>query len=288
MPKNEKVREKMLVKYAVVVAMLFVMGCAFASLPPQVNAAGNVIVLSHYGYFEPYFKIYWVLGEVKNVGDTPVTNVIVNVTFYDASDVFINSSQTFILWVDPFNPPYSFVLLPGAKVPFQLVMFPELSGSERVDHYDITVSFEDYPAGKPTELEITPAGCWIDANTSILHVNGTITNTGTNTQDYTYVYVTGYDSTGAPIGYAVWNKNDLGPGEVAPFDIEVTVYVIATPPKTIATYAITAQSSQYAVESEYNGIVPEFPTWTSMLLILIVLTVAIAIYKRRLLKTPIH
>ena len=35
-------------------------------------------------------------------------------------------------------------------------------------------------------------------------------------------------------------------------------------------------------------IVPEFPTWTSMLLILIVLSVAIAIYKRRLPKTPIH
>jgi len=35
-------------------------------------------------------------------------------------------------------------------------------------------------------------------------------------------------------------------------------------------------------------IVPEFPTWTSMLLILIVLSVAIAIYKRRLPKTPTH
>ena len=33
-------------------------------------------------------------------------------------------------------------------------------------------------------------------------------------------------------------------------------------------------------------IVPEFPSWTSMLLVLIVLAVAIAIYKRRLLKTP--
>jgi parallel beta-helix repeat protein len=39
---------------------------------------------------------------------------------------------------------------------------------------------------------------------------------------------------------------------------------------------------------DHYPIVPEFPTWTSMLLILIVLTVAIAIYKRRLLKTPIH
>ena len=35
-------------------------------------------------------------------------------------------------------------------------------------------------------------------------------------------------------------------------------------------------------------LIPEFPTWTSMLPILIVLTVTVIIYKRRLLKTPIH
>ena len=41
--------------------------------------------------------------------------------------------------------------------------------------------------------------------------------------------------------------------------------------------------STYEVE-----IIPEFPAWTSILLILIVLTVAIVIYKRRLPKTPTH
>jgi len=35
-------------------------------------------------------------------------------------------------------------------------------------------------------------------------------------------------------------------------------------------------------------IIPEFPTWTSMLLALIMLTIAVTTYKRRLLKTPIH
>ena len=35
-------------------------------------------------------------------------------------------------------------------------------------------------------------------------------------------------------------------------------------------------------------VVPEFPTWTSILLILIVLTIAVVIYKRRILITPIH
>jgi hypothetical protein len=36
----------------------------------------------------------------------------------------------------------------------------------------------------------------------------------------------------------------------------------------------------------WSDIIPEFPTWTSMLLMLIMLTVATALYKRRLLKTP--
>jgi len=38
----------------------------------------------------------------------------------------------------------------------------------------------------------------------------------------------------------------------------------------------------------WSDVIPEFPTWTSMPLMLIVLTVVIAIYKRRLIKTPIH
>ena len=36
------------------------------------------------------------------------------------------------------------------------------------------------------------------------------------------------------------------------------------------------------------AIIPEFPAWTSIILILVLLTVATAIYKRRLLKTPIR
>jgi len=44
-----------------------------------------------------------------------------------------------------------------------------------------------------------------------------------------------------------------------------------------------------AIHAQDNySIFPEFPTWTSILLILIVLIVTTAIYKRRLLETPIH
>jgi len=47
-------------------------------------------------------------------------------------------------------------------------------------------------------------------------------------------------------------------------------------------------SMSYKITESSVWTVPEFPTWTSMLLILTVLTVSIAIYKRKLLKTPIH
>jgi len=44
----------------------------------------------------------------------------------------------------------------------------------------------------------------------------------------------------------------------------------------------------YTHPTETVIIIPEFPTWTSMLLVLIILTVTMVICKRRLLKTPIH
>lgn len=50
----------------------------------------------------------------------------------------------------------------------------------------------------------------------------------------------------------------------------------------------TYDHSIQEVQTKGIHVIPEFPTWASMLLIPIVLTVAIAIYKRRILKTPIH
>ena len=54
------------------------------------------------------------------------------------------------------------------------------------------------------------------------------------------------------------------------------------------TFYITYNHSTRTIDIRGTGVIPEFPTWAPMLFTLIVLTVAIAIYKRRLLKTPIH
>jgi len=51
---------------------------------------------------------------------------------------------------------------------------------------------------------------------------------------------------------------------------------------------ITTWSALTSITESNVWAIPEFPTWTSILLMFIVLTVAITIYKRRLLKTLIH
>lgn len=66
----------------------------------------------------------------------------------------------------------------------------------------------------------------------------------------------------------------------------------------VVEMAIMSRSQMEAIQTNMTSIItitesdvwviPEFPTWTPMLLILTALTVFVAIYKRRLLKTPIH
>jgi len=70
-----------------------------------------------------------------------------------------------------------------------------------------------------------------------------------------------------------------------------TVLVDGEAPLDIRNWTDTENTYIYFTyqHSEHEVIIiPEFPTWASILTILTVLTAAITIYKRRLLKTPIH
>ena len=66
------------------------------------------------------------------------------------------------------------------------------------------------------------------------------------------------------------------------------VEYVVIPDENCTYICFTYSHTTKTVEIIGTNVVPEFPTWTPILLILILLAVAIAITKRRLLKTPIH
>ena len=114
----------------------------------------------------------------------------------------------------------------------------------------------------------------------------------TNIEVTIYVIPDGYN----PIpgnAKAVTNKTTEADGTLA-------VILIWSHPLDLGSYDIWVDVNQNGVfdgadvwNNQSIGIypldvIPEFLTWTSMLLIPIILTIAVTIYKRRLLKTPIH
>lgn len=257
---------KMKVSMKIVFAMLIFLGVLVAPVGfiSPVKAVAAVTLLSHTGYLD-LFGWYHVVGEVQNTGDQTV-NVNITATFYDSSDVVIFTWYNKSCMLD--------VLLVDRKSPFDIFL-SDTTQSAKVDHYSLSVTFSA-TSPIPIGLEILSHSSYV-AGTGWMHIVGEIKNIETEKATDVKVIATYYDGAGDVVAAAFRSIDYIDPGQDAPFEIlldyERTPYVV--------TYELTAESTQHAI-------VPEFPTWTSMLLILMVLTVAIAIYKRRLLKTPIH
>ena len=92
------------------------------------------------------------------------------------------------------------------------------------------------------------------------------------------LYTTGYN-----ILYAL---NGITHGIVTNLELDIGV---SLSPDAVA---VNCESGKVYVVDNYETqipvVIPEFPTWTSILLVLFVLAVAMFIYRRRLFKTPIH
>jgi parallel beta-helix repeat protein len=136
---------------------------------------------------------------------------------------------------------------------------------------DITNLVQDPPTNILPDTVVKINATVIDATSGIKQV--LLNCTFTNSTDTWYTVFSM-----AHLRGDIWNAT-IRP---YPYGTNVTYVIIA---EDSAGNTITTEQLGY--EYEYQ-IVPEFPTWTSMLLILIVLTLAIAIYKRRLPETPIH
>lgn len=268
---------KMSARHALIVAMLIAVVCAYsANLSQPAKAAANVIVASSSSYLDP-LNDYWLFGEVKNAGDTPATNILIIAWFYDASGSFVNSSNTKI--EGSYGPGKSIVLLPGLKAPFSMKLLPQYYNTVNFDHYGFEVEFEEC-AGKDAGLQIALSGCFRYPGNPIENVNvtGVIKNTGGPPQNWINVYATIYDSAGKAIGQGYWYKENLVGFEAAAFHFQVVTFY----PAQATNFTLTAQSADYAIEGESNGIViPEFPSFLILPLFMVATLLAVIVYKKK-------
>ncbi len=253
--------------------LFFAVICVLSVAVPPAEAAASV-TSSQYGYYDSLLEGYYVFGEVRNDGDTPVTDIVVNVNCYDASNNLLNSNPVkgYIDGPNAANIVSSFVLNPGAKAPFNLhIQKSAFSFSyQNIDHLSSTVAFTECDS-LPVGLQANVAGV---VQVLIPNVQGTVKNTGASRAENVFVYMIGYDADGRIVGpygqkiSASDGGSSLNPGESGSFSLAALLFPVSgeTGIKA-AKYTITAQSfvqsradanafeAQYAVASEITGFI---------------------------------
>lgn len=228
----------------------------------QVQAASSVSLVSHSTFYTSTNTLY-VVGEVENTGDMATEFTKVTATFYDSDNETI-CNKTGYAEVD--------ILLPGRKSPFYIMLLED-DGSLDVNDYDLTVSWNDSDETKEQVLEITSSSQSTDA-LDFLHVTGEIKNTGNTTANEVIVIATFYDSTGTVVGrnWEYAEPENLASGQTGTFDLTL---IYADQVAQVASYSLTAESSEYAL-------IPEFPAWTPLIVALAFLAATTIFYKKKM------
>jgi hypothetical protein len=185
--------------------------------------------------------------------------------------------------------------MPGSKAPFWPILLSNQSGSNNVDHYNVTVAFQEC-ASIPVGLQLTLTNVTVYPalynGGGTLYVNGTVKNTGTSDATWVYVYATCYDASGAVIGYEEWDKQNVAANAEVPFHTTTVAFGVnasTQPPVQVASYTVAAESflqplyytAQYGVASDVGGVVPEFPSVICILLLLMAASTVLIFQEKR-------
>ena len=204
------------------------------------------------------------MGEVQNAGSQAVNFVQVTATFYDSHHVVIDSR---------FDLTMLYVILFGRKSPFEIALL-DVAESARVSHYSLSVTYLETNE-IPMKLEILSHSKYTDAEGN-MHIIGNLKNLGDETLINAKVVATYYDASSqvvaaALIGFDPELTGDINPNQTEPFEIILD----KTRAQYVQTYALTAESNQYAM-------IPEFPTGIVQLILMIsIFAVAVHTHARK-------
>jgi hypothetical protein len=231
-------------------------------VPLTVHAAPQVEIVSHSSYIGPY-GYFTVAGEVRNTGDQYAIDVEISATFYNSANQVLGTGSG--------DSSLSY-LLPGRKSPFRFV-FLDFAQAEQVDHYSLDIDFGSTDASFPEKLAITSHSSSIVGDQ--LLIEGEVENLADSAASLVKVVATCYDAAGKVIGSDGQSNIHIEAHQTATFEIDVPSGDV----QSIDSYELAVQSPFY-VE------IPEFSSFLLIILTIIVASISLLLYKRKLTKNP--
>ena len=234
-----------------------------------VHAAGQIKVLNDQGLVDES-GAYHILGEIENIGDSPVTAVNITATGYGQLGEVLATSYTIADLT---------VILPNEKSPFDVVLTYFLTEND-VYNYSLSIAYSSANS-IPRTLKILSNTSNTDS-AGILYVDGNVTNIGTGVAANVRVIATFFDSE----GYVVWaneeysEPHDILPGSIASFEVLVPDYSVVP---LVASYTLTPESFQQTIIPES----PYFPALPLLIIAAIIIAVllAVIVYMKRALNS---
>jgi hypothetical protein len=260
---------------------LIVISLVFTNAPKVQGQFDNIEVINYTWYISSLGDLI-VVGELQNIGDGIIEFVNLVGVAYSTEGAEAESITS----------PFSRHIYPQQKAPFLMYFFPEdsyyndLNWISRVSYINFTAeTAEETDEYQYPDLDITTHSGFINSN-GVFTVTGKVRNTGDQPTGQVWVVATFYNSTGDVImvdfsDYLI--PDQLQPGETAGFSIRTTA---AIPELENEFKALANDVTSYALVVQTQApIVPEFPSWIILLLLLLA-TLTAGIYRKKLHKTP--
>jgi hypothetical protein len=200
-----------------------------------------------------------VYGELKNISNKAMKNVVVTALFYDPNGKLLNEFRrsSEIRTVNP-----------GEISPFE-VLYIDTKTVNAVKNYTLSAAGQETEM-KARALRITSNSSKLDL-TGVYYVKGRVVNEGSEDATNSMIIATLYDKDGkvAVVGRAQTEPVNISSHSEAAFDLPVTE---ALQTYKVKSYSLLADSDQYIV-------VPEFSQSIVMELLFFTFTVAVILNK---------
>ena len=172
----------------------------------------QLAIIDHRAY-ETYGDTVYVIGLVKNFGDSTVSGIKVTATLYDSSNNIVATEYDYI------NRGIFGKLKPQEKSGFEIPFWTIYS----YDHYDVEItSYSNAYGSRYSDNLVLINVHEEDATGDWFYIKGNIRNSGTEDAEYTSLYANLYDANGKIVGIEWDGLNTIYAGKTSSFSFLIT------------------------------------------------------------------